>query len=87
MRQIDVVEYLIRKGPGRTGTELARAIHGDRGYQQQVGQECAMLVAEGRVERQGAGGKGDPHRFLPIGAPDAARWAIDRAFAIFGSGA
>jgi hypothetical protein len=47
---------------------------------------CATLVADGRVEKQGAGGKGDPHRYWPIGAPDAARWAIDRAFAIFGSG-
>jgi hypothetical protein len=51
-----------------------------------VAQHGQSVPLEGRVEQQGAGGKGDPHRYWPIGAPDAARWAIDRAFAIFGSG-
>lgn len=35
MIQVDVLQFLIEKGPGRTEIELARAIHGDKGYQQQ----------------------------------------------------
>jgi hypothetical protein len=32
MIQIDVLEFLIEKGPGRTQVELAKAIHGHDGY-------------------------------------------------------
>ena len=36
MIQIDVLQFLVGKGPNRTEVELARAIHGDAAYQQQV---------------------------------------------------
>lgn len=64
MIQQDVVAFLIEKGPGRTETELAKAIFGDKGYQQQVNQDCRMLADRGAVERRG-GGPGDPSRYYP----------------------
>ena len=64
MRQIDVLEYLIRKGPGRSETELTRAIHGGLARKKR---ECALLVEEGKVERRDAGRKSDPYRYWPIG--------------------
>ena len=65
MKKYDVLHYLIRKGPGRTELELARAIHGDKAYQQGVNTHCSMLVIEGKAERRGAGGPGDPYRYWP----------------------
>ena len=63
--KIDVIQYLVENGPGRTEIELARAIHGLRGYQQQVNQDCNMLVNLGKVERRGEGGINDPFRYFP----------------------
>jgi hypothetical protein len=62
--KMDVVQYLIGQGPGRTAVELAQAIHGPLGYQQNVNQECEMLTHAGRVERRGAGGPTDPYRYF-----------------------
>lgn len=53
-------------GPGRTELELARAIYGEKACQQAVNTHCAMLVIEGKAERRGAGGPGDPYRYWPI---------------------
>ena len=63
--QIDVLHYLIEKGPGRTEHELADAIHGENGYQQRVNQDCGILINRGFVERRGAGGPNDPYRYYP----------------------
>lgn len=63
MVQIDVLQFLIEKGPGRTEIELARAIHGDTAYQQQVNQDLRMLVDEGKIKRRGMGGTNDPYRY------------------------
>jgi hypothetical protein len=65
MTQIEVLEYIIGKGPGRTQVQLAEAIHGPEGYQQQVNQDCSMLVNTQRVICQGTGGLNDPHRYYP----------------------
>jgi len=64
MIQIDVLQFLIEKGPNRTEIELARAIHGDYAYQQQVNQDIRMLD-RGEVERRGSGGPNDPYRYHP----------------------
>ncbi len=64
MIQIDVIQFLIEKGPGRTEIELARAIHGDNAYQQQVNQDVRMLVGKGKIERRGTGGPNDPYRYF-----------------------
>ncbi|MDA9493245.1 hypothetical protein XI08_30100 [Bradyrhizobium sp. CCBAU 11361] len=56
MIKIDVLQFLIEKGPGRTELELARAVHGDKGYQQQVNQDLSLLLGRGTVEKRGQGG-------------------------------
>ena len=66
MVQIDVLEFLIKKGPGRTEIELGRAIHGNAAYQQQVNQDLRLLVVRGRVERRGDGGPIDPFRYYTM---------------------
>ena len=65
MTQIDVLQFLIAKGPDRTEIELARAIHGDAAYQQQVNQDIRMLVDRGDIKRRGSGGPNDPYRYRP----------------------
>lgn len=67
LTQVEVLEYLIAKGPGRTEIELATAIHGSKAYQQRVNQDCALLLNRGSVQRRGAGGPGAPHRYYPAG--------------------
>ncbi|MCK1289370.1 MULTISPECIES: hypothetical protein [unclassified Bradyrhizobium] len=66
MIQVDVLQFLIEKGPGRTEIELARAIHGDKAYQQQVNQDLTLVVGRGKAERRGEGGQHDPFRYYPI---------------------
>jgi hypothetical protein len=65
MIQIDVIKFLIGKGPGRSEIDLARSIHGDKAYQQQVNQDIRMLVDSGQIERDGGGGVNDPYRYYP----------------------
>jgi hypothetical protein len=55
MTQMEVLEFLVEKGPGRTEAELAKAIFGDRGEQPMVNQDCRMLEGRGLVERRGQG--------------------------------
>ena len=68
----DVIEFIIHKRPGITEAELAEAIYGGRGYQQQVNQDCRRLESGKKVERRGAGGSSDPFKYYPPGsAPHA----------------
>lgn len=60
MLKMDVLQYLIERGPGRTEVELARAIHGDKGYQQQVNKDLALLLGKATVTR-----RGEPWRYYP----------------------
>lgn len=62
----EVLEFLIRKGPGRTERELAEAIFGLGAEQQRVNQDVRRLELDGAVERRGAGGPSDPYRCYPI---------------------
>ena len=68
----DRLEKLIRDRPGLTATELARALYGDDGYHERVGGACRALVQDGKVERRGNGGPGDPFTYYPA-QPTAAR--------------
>ena len=63
--QIEVVKYLIEKGPGRTALEIAEALFSSSGYQQLVNQDCYRLANGGGVERIGSGTPGDPYRYYP----------------------
>ena len=65
LKQKDVLQYLISKGPGRTEKQLAEAIHGIGAVQPTVNQDCRMLADEGKVERYGHGGAADPFRYRP----------------------
>jgi hypothetical protein len=65
LTQVDVLDYLIEKGPGRTEVELSAAIHGFGASQQRVNQDCVMLTNAGKVERRGEGGVTDPYRYYP----------------------
>jgi len=69
MIQMDVLKFLIEKGPGRTEIELARAIHGDTAYHQQVNQDLRMLSEREEIERRGDGGQHDPYRYHPKQKP------------------
>jgi transcriptional regulator with XRE-family HTH domain len=55
---------IVAARPGITESELAKAIKGKSGYQQQVNQDCRILVSNGLIERQGTGGKSDPYRYV-----------------------
>lgn len=85
MRQIDVLEYLIRKGPGRSETELTRAMHGGLAHQKRLDGECARLVEQGKIERRGPGVKSDPYRYWPIGVRNAAREEAEPAAPVGGA--
>ena len=62
---LDVLAFLIEKGPGRTASQLAEAIFAENAYQQRVSQDCNLLVERGRAERRELGGPGDPYRYYP----------------------
>lgn len=68
MIKLDILQYLIEKGPGRSEAELARAIYGERATQQMVNQDVALLIGRGRIVRKGDGGPSDPFRLFPAQA-------------------
>jgi hypothetical protein len=81
VKKYDVLQYLIRTGPGRNELELARAIHGEKAYQQSVNTHCLMLVIEGKAERRGAGGVGTRHARRPLNGNSPARAPLLRGYA------
>jgi hypothetical protein len=46
-----------------TELDIAKAMYGARAVQQQVNQQCRLLVKLGLVERFGVGGKDDPYTY------------------------
>jgi hypothetical protein len=59
----DEIEALVRSRPGQTESELAEKLFPDDPYQQRVNPTCRRLIREGRLQRQGRGGPGDPFRY------------------------
>jgi hypothetical protein len=51
---------IVRRRPGMTELEIARAMYGPSAVQQQVNADCRLLVDLRLVERCGVGGRGDP---------------------------
>jgi len=62
---LEDIEEHIRQNPGRTATEIAKALFGDHGYHQRVNNHCLALTLAKRVERKGTGGPGDPYTYHP----------------------
>ena len=56
---------VVKRRPGMTELEIARALHGPTAVQQQVNQECRRLVKLGSVTRRGRGGVADPFTYYP----------------------
>jgi hypothetical protein len=65
LRIMDVLRFLIEKGPGRTEAQLAEALFGGSAHQQRVNQDCRLLEVLGKVERRGSGGLADPFTYHP----------------------
>lgn len=62
----DRVYELIKQRPGMTELEIAKALFGKSAVQQNVNQECRLLVRLGLVDRLGVGGRGDPYTYRAI---------------------
>lgn len=56
---------LVRRRPGMTELEIAKAIHGPSAVQQHINQDCRILVVRGFIQRRGAGGRADPYVYYP----------------------
>lgn len=70
-RQGDIsrkITELVKRRPGMTELEIARAIYGPSAVQQQVNQQCRALVRAGVMERRGGGGATDPFTYGPCRA-------------------
>lgn len=65
LKKLDVVRFLIQKGPGRTQRQLAEAIYGDAGYQQSVNWECDHLARTEGFVVSGRGTPTSPYRYFP----------------------
>jgi hypothetical protein len=61
------VQEQVQSAPGLTELEIAQAIFGPDGYQQQVNSTCRWLSQKGLVERRGHGGHRDPYRYFSVG--------------------
>lgn len=59
-----ILDY-VRRRPGMTELELAKAIYGQSAAQQQANAHCRALLAQGLVERRGSGGREDPFIYYP----------------------
>lgn len=56
----DRILDVVRRRPGMTELEIAKALYGAGAKQQDVNAHCRDLVERGAVERCGVGGPGDP---------------------------
>jgi hypothetical protein len=54
---------VVRRRPGMTELEIAKALHGPSAVQQQVNSQCRALLKQGKIGRRGSGGAGDPYTY------------------------
>ena len=59
----DRVLNIIRRRPGMTELDIAKAMYGASAVQQDVNPDCRLLLKLKLVERCGLGGKGDPFTY------------------------
>jgi hypothetical protein len=58
------IQNLLRRRPGMTVKELTDAIFGpDNRFDQRVDHQVFMMMAQGALRREGAGGMLDPYRY------------------------
>ena len=67
------VEALVAKRPGMTAPEIARALFGASGIQQQVNPSLLRLSREKRIDRRGPGGPAEPYTYFPKGSKGSPR--------------
>jgi hypothetical protein len=65
MNQVDVLLYLIEKGPGRTEVQLSDALFGGGGEPTRVMQDLRDMAERGWVMQRGRGSEDDPYRYYP----------------------
>jgi hypothetical protein len=71
-RMPDRILDVIRRRPGLTELQIAKAMFGENAKQQDVNGDCRYLVEIGAVERGGVGGRHDPYTYkLGDGVPIA----------------
>lgn len=56
---------LVKRRPGMTELDIAKAIYGPNAVQPQVNQDCRLLVGKRLMHRRGAGGRADPYVYHP----------------------
>lgn len=59
----DQVLELVARRSGMSEREIAEHLFGAKAAQQRVNGVCRLLVAEGRLQRHGRGGPGDPFTY------------------------
>jgi hypothetical protein len=64
MHEVDVLLYLIEKGPGRTEVQLSDAIFGG-GEPTRVTRALRDMAERGWVMQRGRGSEDDPYRYYP----------------------
>jgi hypothetical protein len=57
---------LVKQRSAMTELEIAKAIYGPSGVQQQVNPHCRALVKSGKIERRGSGGSSDPYTYRAV---------------------
>lgn len=67
------IEELVANEPGMTEAQLSQTIFGDEGYQQRVNSNCRRLIAAGKIERSGDGGRLDPYKYRLAGGKRLAK--------------
>jgi len=66
MTVADDIEVLVSRRSGLTESVLAQTLFGADGYQQRVNSTCRRLVRQGRLQRHGRGGTGDPFTYSVV---------------------
>jgi hypothetical protein len=64
-RLADRILGVVRRRPGMTELEIARAVCGPAAVQQQVNQDCRLLVSRNSIRRVGRGGRNEPFTYFP----------------------
>jgi len=65
-RLSDQILVVVNRHAGMTELDIAKAIYGPTAIQQQVNQDCRLLVNRGLLRRGGRGGRNEPYTYFPV---------------------